>query len=127
MLNFFVKAMPAAAGIAGILLAYILYMFAPSLPAKIARAFSFIYKFLLNKWYVDELYDLLFVRTSKYIGKIFWKIGDVKIIDGGGPNGSAWLSDKLAGAVSKAQSGLVYSYAFVMLLGVLAIMSWYVL
>jgi NADH-quinone oxidoreductase subunit L len=118
--------MPSIVGIAGIALAYALYMFLPSLPAKIAVAFSPIYKFLLNKWYFDELYEVLFVRSAKTIGRFLWKTGDVKIVDGGGPNGAAWLSKKFAGGVSALQSGLVYNYALVMLLGLFAIISWFV-
>lgn len=121
-----IKLMPSIVGLAGIALAYILYLFMPSAPAKIASAFKPIYIFLLNKWYFDELYDFLFVRPAKAMGNLLWKIGDVIIIDGGGPNGAAWLSQKFSVGVSRIQSGLVYSYAFVMLLGLLGIISWYV-
>jgi NADH-quinone oxidoreductase subunit L len=120
------KLLPSIVGFAGIGLAYLLYMFNPSIPGKLASTFFIIYKFLLNKWYFDELYDFLFVRPAKAIGSFLWKVGDVKIVDGGGPNGAAWLSQKLAVRVSKAQSGLLYNYALVMLLGLFCIVSWFV-
>lgn len=122
-----IKYMPSIVGFAGILLAYILYVKAVKLPALIAKIFPSFYRFSLNKWYIDELYDDLFVKPVKSLGNLLWKFGDIMIIDGLGPNGSAWVSQKFAGIVSRMQSGLVYSYAFVMLLGLLAILSWYVI
>ena len=82
-----------------------------------------LYNFLLNKWYFDELYDFLFVRTSKKVGLFFWKIGDLKIIDGLGPDGISMLIKKLSMKAIKFQSGYVYHYAFVMLLGFSAILT----
>jgi NADH-quinone oxidoreductase subunit L len=120
------KLMPSIVGAAGIALAYILYLYMPSIPGKIASAFSPIYKFLLNKWYFDELYEFLFVKPSKALGQLLWKTGDVKLVDGLGPNGAAWLSQKLASGVSRLQTGLVYNYALVMLLGLFFIVSWFV-
>lgn len=121
-----IKLMPTIVGFVGIALAYVLYLLFPSVPGMIASAFKPVYKFLLNKWYFDEIYDFLFVRSSKALGNILWKTGDVKIIDGGGPGGAAFISRKLAAGVSRVQSGLVYSYAFVMLIGLLGLVSWYV-
>tara|TARA_A100000164_G_C21390745_1_gene533039 strand:- start:50 stop:562 length:513 start_codon:yes stop_codon:yes gene_type:complete len=82
-----------------------------------------LYNFLLNKWYFDELYDFLFVRTSKKVGLFFWKIGDLKIIDGLGPDGISMLIKKLSMKAIKFQSGYVYHYAFIMLLGFSAILT----
>ena len=73
--------MPFAAMAAGLALAYLFYIAKPELPAATARAFAPIYKFLLNKWYIDELYDLLFVRPANAIGRFFWKAGDGGVID----------------------------------------------
>ncbi|HHL43555.1 MAG TPA: hypothetical protein ENJ42_08060 [Hellea balneolensis] len=82
------------------------------------------YKFLLNKWYIDELYDATVVRAVRILGDIFWKIGDMKIIDGFGPNGVAAAA--LAGGrkISKFQSGFVFQYAFVMLVGVVGLIAY---
>ncbi len=121
-----VKLLPLVVGVAGITLAYIAYMFVPRLPVVISNLFRPVYLFLLNKWYFDELYNLLFVRSSKAIGKIFWKIGDTLIVDGGGPNGFAKISQYVGGAVNRLQSGYVYSYAFVMLLGVIGFIGWFI-
>ncbi len=122
-----VKWLPLGAGLGGILLAYISYAGRPVLPTFFASAFKPVYIFLQNKWYIDELYNFLFVRPSKRIGQFLWRVGDVMIIDGLGPNGAAWVSRKFAAGVSRLQTGYVYHYAFVMLIGVVGIISWYIL
>ncbi len=76
-----------------------------------------LYKFLLNKWYFDELYELIFVKTSKKIGLFLWKIFDVKIIDRFGPDGISSLINKISLKSKRFQSGYIYHYAFIMLLG----------
>ncbi len=120
-----VAVLPAAVGIVGIILAWVFYIKCPKLPEKIANAFKWIYKFFLNKWYFDELYNRLVVKPLFCFGSLFWKIGDVKIIDGLGPNGVAKLSKKTADLTSKLQSGYVYHYAFVMLIGIVCFVSFY--
>jgi NADH-quinone oxidoreductase subunit L len=110
---------------AGIVLAYIMYIAVPSLPARLANATRPIYLFLLNKWYFDELYDFLFVRPAKRLGRGLWKIGDGAIIDGLGPDGIASLTRSLARRAGQLQSGYVYHYAFAMLIGVVLLISWY--
>jgi NADH-quinone oxidoreductase subunit L len=104
-------------------LAYVYYIAAPGLPAATARAFKPIYLFFLNKWYFDELYDLIFVRPAMWIGRALWKGGDGAIIDGT-INGTA--SGVMAGTnrIVKLQTGFVYHYAFSMLIGVAAILSY---
>ncbi len=82
-----------------------------------------LYNFLVNKWYFDELYDFLFVKTSKKIGIFLWKVGDVKIIDGFGPDGISSLIKKLSIKATKFQSGFIYQYAFIMLLGFSALLT----
>ncbi|WP_371397967.1 NADH-quinone oxidoreductase subunit L [Fretibacter rubidus] len=82
-----------------------------------------LYRFLLNKWYIDELYDATIVRATRWLGDVFWKIGDQKIIDGLGPNGVAAFAAGAAKRVSKLQTGYVYHAAFVMLLGVALIIA----
>jgi NADH-quinone oxidoreductase subunit L len=113
---------PFAAMLSGLALAYLYYMAKPDLPAKTARAFWPIYQFLLNKWYFDELYDLIFVRPANAIGRFFWKAGDGGVIDrtiDGTANGVGWLTGKAI----KLQTGYVYHYAFWMLIGLAALLT----
>ena len=122
-----VKLLPIVVTVAGIGLAYVMYMFAPGLPARLASSFRSIYLFLLNKWYFDELYDFIFVRPAMKLGRVFWKGGDGAIIDGFGPDGASLLTKIAAVRAGKMQSGYVYHYAFAMMIGVVAIISWYML
>lgn len=122
-----VKLLPIFMGAAGIGGAYIFYMMKPGLPEACAKALPGVYKFLLNKWYFDELYDAIFVRPALRIGRIFWKQGDGAIIDGFGPDGVSNATRMFAGVTGKLQSGYVYHYAFAMLIGVVAIVSWYLM
>jgi NADH-quinone oxidoreductase subunit L len=118
-----VAKLPLAAGIFGIFMAYIMYMFAPNLPSKIHSYTKSIHKFLQNKWYFDEMYDCMFVRPSKKLGRFLWKSTDSVIIDGM-PNGAATLSHTFARVTSFLQTGFIYHYAFVMLLGLLCMLTW---
>ena len=122
-----VKLLPIVVTVAGIGLAYVMYMFAPGLPARLASSFRSIYLFLLNKWYFDELYDFIFVRPAMKLGRVFWKGGDGAIIDSFGPDGASLLTKIAAVRAGKMQSGYVYHYAFAMMIGVVAIISWYML
>ena len=101
------------------------YLLAPGTAQRIAAANPMLYKFLLNKWYFDELYDLIFVRPSMWIGRLFWKSGDGRIIDGMGPDGISARVLDVTNRVVKLQTGYVYHYAFAMLIGVAAIITWY--
>ena len=118
-----VKWLPVAMGASGIALAYALYMGAPGLPARIAARFQGVYRFLLNKWYFDELYDAMFVRPSMAIGHALWKGGDGAVIDGFGPDGIAAAAKATAGKVVKLQTGLVYHYAFAMMIGIVVLVT----
>ena len=120
------KHLPTLVGVVGFVIAIICYVIAPNLPALLSKMFNPIYKFLLNKWYFDELYDLIFVRPTKALGLFFWKIGDVAIIDKFGPNGFALLSDKIAKLFSRAQTGLVYHYTFAMLIGITLLITTFI-
>lgn len=120
-----VKYLPLAAGVAGIVLAYLLYMLAPRLPYIISRISGPVYGFLRHKWLFDIIYYGLFVRGAHMLGRLFWNIGDVKLIDGCGPNGMARVSAGLARAAARLQSGYVYHYAFAIMLGLVALVSWY--
>ncbi|MCA3421593.1 MAG: NADH-quinone oxidoreductase subunit L [Roseomonas sp.] len=113
---------PTIVGLGGIALAYVMYMFVPHLPAALANALPGVHRFLLNKWYFDELYDAIFVRPARALSRGFWKIGDVRIIDGV-PNG---LAASVAGAARQAvslQTGRVASYAFTMIVGLVVLVS----
>ena len=114
---------PSFAGLLGISLAYILYMFKPELPEFIKNNNKSLYSFLANKWYFDELYENMLVNPSKSIGKFLWRKIDMIIIDGI-PNGAAALSYHFARVVSFLQSGFISHYAFTMLLGLLCVLTW---
>ncbi|MBI0432480.1 NADH-quinone oxidoreductase subunit L [Roseomonas sp. KE0001] len=113
---------PTVVGLAGIALAYAFYMFMPQMPGRIAAAVPGLYRFLLNKWYFDELYDRIFVRPARRLAVMLWKVGDVKIIDGM-PNGAAALTAQASGRVVRLQSGRVASYAFAMIIGLVLFVS----
>ncbi|MEJ0063673.1 MAG: NADH-quinone oxidoreductase subunit L [Alphaproteobacteria bacterium] len=120
-----VTLLPLLAALSGIGLAYVAYLAAPGLPAKFARAMGGLYRLVFNKYYIDELYDFLFVRTARRYGEALWRWGDDKVIDGFGPNGIAALAQRLAARASAMQTGYVYHYAFAMVIGVAAFMSWF--
>ena len=93
---------------------------------RLAKANPALYQFLLNKWYFDELYEVLFVRPAKAIGRFLWKEGDGRVIDGFGPDGvSARVIDAARGVV-RLQSGYLYHYAFAMLIGVAAFITYFI-
>ncbi len=116
--------MPLIAGVTGISLAYFFYLYRSKLPAVLAKKFKFLYEFLLNKWYVDELYQWAFVNPSQKIGAIFWQKGDGTIIDGYGPNGIADKAMKAANRMSRVQSGYVYHYALSFMVGFAVLIAW---
>jgi NADH-quinone oxidoreductase subunit L len=117
--------LPTLMMLGGLLVAYIFYISSPSLPADLARQQPLLYQFLLNKWYFDEMYDVIFVRPAKWIGRFLWKVGDGKIIDGLGPDGvSARVLDVTRNAI-KLQTGYLYHYAFAMLIGVAGFITWF--
>ena len=119
-----VKLASTVAMLIGLFTAYMMYIRSNDAPARVAAMFAPLYKFFLNKWYFDELYNLIFVRGSFLLGRIFWKGGDVGVIDRFGPNGSAALVALGSRMAVRLQSGYVYSYALVMLLGLVALVSW---
>jgi len=120
-----VKFLPLVVGIAGIALAYLMYMFAPELPGALANGFPRLYRFLLNKWYFDELYDKVFVKPSFTLGYGFWKSGDGQLIDGVGPDGVAAAVRNVARRAAALQSGYLYHYAFAMLVGISGLITWF--
>jgi len=116
--------LPLIAGVIGIYLAYLFYFYRTNLPDLLAKKFKHLHQFLLNKWYVDELYQLCFVTPSQKIGAFFWQKGDGDIIDGYGPNGIADKVMKASNRVSRAQSGYVYHYALSFVIGFALLIAW---
>jgi NADH-quinone oxidoreductase subunit L len=119
--------LPLIAGLTGIVLAWFCYIVRPGIPSAAAVHFRALYLFLLNKWYFDELYDRLFVRSAFSLGDGLWKTGDGTIIDGLGPDGIASATRELAREASRLQTGYVYHYAFAMLIGVVGLITWYLI
>jgi NADH-quinone oxidoreductase subunit L len=112
--------------IIGFVLAYWFYVVDRAVPVRLAEANPVLYRFLLNKWYFDEIYDAIFVRPAKAIGRFLWKEGDGRVIDGLGPDGvSARVLDAARGVV-RLQTGYLYHYAFAMLIGVAAFVTWFI-
>ena len=122
----FAKQLPTLLMVFGFLVAVLFYVLAPSIPQRMAQIAGPLYELLLNKWYFDELYDMIFVRPAFWLGSLFWKGGDGAIIDRHGPDGvAAWVVD-MTGRAIKLQSGYIYHYAFAMLIGLATIITWYV-
>ncbi|MDQ0454012.1 NADH-quinone oxidoreductase subunit L [Rhizobium paknamense] len=122
-----VQVSPFAAMLIGFVTAWFMYIKSPETPKKLAESQWVLYQFLLNKWYFDELYDFLFVRSAKALGRFLWKKGDVATIDAYGPNGVAAGVAGLTQRVVRLQSGYLYHYAFAMLLGIAALVTWMML
>ena len=124
-LPMWVELAPLTVTIIGFLVAFYYYILHPSLPKKLADRRGMLYLFLYNKWYFDELYDFLFVRPAMRLGRFLWKRGDGTVIDGLGPDGiAARVLDAARGAV-RLQTGYIYHYALAMLLGVVALVTWF--
>lgn len=116
---------PLAMMAIGWVVAAYFYIRRPDIPVTLARQHDFLYRFLLNKWYFDELYDLIFVRPAKWIGRALWKGGDGWLIDGFGPDGvSARVLDVTRNVV-RLQTGYLYHYAFAMLIGAAAFITYF--
>ncbi len=122
-----VKLLPLAMALSGIALAYVMYVLRPEWPAQLATRFRGLYLFLLNKWYFDELYWNVLAEPAMRLGRVLWKGGDGAIIDGLGPDGLAATTQALSRRTSLLQTGYVYHYAFAMLIGVVLLVSWYLL
>lgn len=120
-----VKLLPILAGALGIGFAFVVYMFREGMADKIARAFKPLHTLFYNKWYFDELYNFLFVKPCFVIGKLFWK-GDKNVIDGLGPDGVSKLSRGIAGRLGVFQTGYMFHYAFVMMIGLIGLVSWFI-
>jgi NADH-quinone oxidoreductase subunit L len=121
--------MPLAAAVIGMVAAAYVYIWREGVGAKWAANKGPLWTFFYNKWFFDELYQVVFVNGAKKLGDLFWKGGDQKVIDGMGPNGVSWLMAQFGKGLGRIQTGYIYTYAFVMLLGLaglltLALMAW---
>lgn len=121
-----VKLIPLFVGVAGIILAYIIYIFVKPISLILASGLKPLYNLSYNKYYIDEIYEIIFVKPTKELGNFLWKFADAVVIDGLGPNGAAFIARKSSQIVARLQSGLVYHYAFVMIIGLVGLISWYV-
>src|SRR5215472_3545386 len=117
--------LPTVMMVVGFVIAWHFYIRRPDIPVELARQHEWLYRFLLNKWYFDELYDFIFVRPTKWLGRLLWKGGDGWLIDGFGPDGvSARVLDVTRNVV-RLQTGYLYHYAFAMLIGAAAFITWF--
>ncbi|MEZ0213597.1 MAG: NADH-quinone oxidoreductase subunit L [Xanthobacteraceae bacterium] len=119
------KYAPTVMMVIGFAFAYWMYIVNPAVPKALARRNDLLYRFLLNKWYIDELYEIVFVRSAKWLGTFLWKEGDGRVIDGFGPDGVSARVLDVTGRVVRLQTGYLYHYAFVMLVGVAALITWF--
>jgi NADH-quinone oxidoreductase subunit L len=121
----FMTLLPTIMMAIGLLVAIYFYLLSPETPVNLARQFDLLYRFLLNKWYFDEIYDFLIVRSVLWLGRLLWKGGDGLVIDGFGPDGiSARVLDVTRNVV-RLQTGYLYHYAFAMLIGLAAFITWF--
>ena len=126
-ISFWIAFLPTICMAVGFVTAYMFYIARPSLAKETAQRNRGLYQFLLNKWYFDELYDFLFVRPAQWLGRFLWKTGDGRVIDGLGPDGVSARVIDVTGRVVRLQSGYLYHYAFAMLIGVAALVTWMML
>ena len=121
-----VALLPTVMMVIGFAISWLFYIRRPYLPVELASHHQMLYRFLLNKWYFDELYEFIFVRPAKWLGTTLWKKGDGFVIDGFGPDGvSARVLDVTRNVV-RLQTGYLYHYAFAMLIGVAALITWFI-
>jgi NADH-quinone oxidoreductase subunit L len=121
----FIGLLPTIMMAVGLLVAWQFYIRRPDLPDNLAKQHDVLYRFLLNKWYFDEIYDFLFVRPAFWLGRLLWRGGDGWLIDGFGPDGVSARVIDVTNRVIRLQSGYLYHYAFAMLIGVAALITWF--
>jgi len=115
---------PTVMMVLGVAIAWWFYISSPEVPRELAARNDWLYRFLLNKWYFDELYDTIFVRPAKWLGRFLWRKGDGWLIDGFGPDGVSARVLDVTSRVVRLQSGYLYHYAFAMLIGVAALITY---
>lgn len=116
---------PFVAMVLGFALSWMFYIKDPTIPVRLAEQHGPFYRFLLNKWYFDEIYDFLLVRSAMWLGRFLWKKGDGWLIDGFGPDGVSARVLNVTNRVVRLQTGFVYHYAFAMLIGVAALVTYF--
>ena len=121
-----VKYLPLVMGSIGILLGYLFYLLRPTWPAKFVKMFKPFHALAYNKYYFDQLYNAVFIQNALRLGRLFWIRGDQKTVDRFGPDGVAGLSQRIGAMFSRFQSGYIFQYAFVMMIAVIAIISWFI-
>lgn len=119
-----VKWAPFGVMATGLAIAFYAYIVNPGFPAAFTAQIGPLYRFLLNKWYFDELYDAVFIKPAMVLGRVLWQVGDIGIIDKFGPNGAAWVVARSSRIAVRMQSGYLTSYALVMLVGLVGAVSW---
>jgi NADH-quinone oxidoreductase subunit L len=119
-----VRVAPFAAMLIGLATAYLFYILNPSLPGRLAKSQRPLYEFLLNKWYFDEIYDAVFVRPARALGRFLWKGGDGSVIDGGINGLAMGIIPFFTRTLGRAQSGYIFHYAFAMVLGIVVLVTW---
>jgi NADH-quinone oxidoreductase subunit L len=122
---YLIGVLPTLMMLIGFAVAWQFYIRKPQLPVELAREHESLYKFLLNKWYFDELYDFIFVKPAFRLGRLLWKGGDGWLIDGFGPDGVSARVLEVTRGVVRLQTGYLYHYAFAMLIGVAALITWF--
>ena len=122
--HWLVKVSPFIAMAVGFILAWLFYMTKLDLPRRVAESNPVLYRFLLNKWYFDEIYDVIFVRPAQWLGRTFWKLGDGKIIDGGINGLAVGIIPFLTKWAGRMQSGYIFTYAFGMVIGIAFLVTW---
>jgi NADH-quinone oxidoreductase subunit L len=123
--NVWIASLPTVAMAIGFGIAWVFYIRRPDIPVELARQQPVLYQFLLNKWYFDEIYDFLIVRPTLWLGRLLWKGGDGWLIDGFGPDGVSARVIDVTRNVVRLQTGYMYHYAFAMLIGVAAFITWF--
>jgi NADH-quinone oxidoreductase subunit L len=108
----------------GFFAAWWMYIRDPAMPGRVAAANPALYQFLLNKWYFDELYDFLFVRPAKWVGTVLWRQFDDRLVDQAIVEGLGHRVRDVTARVVRLQSGYLYHYAFAMLIGIAALLTW---
>jgi NADH-quinone oxidoreductase subunit L len=110
---------------AGVALSGYFYLLRPDIPAALQKRFSFLHSMLINKYWFDEFYSAVFAKGARLLGGTLWRRGDQSVIDGFFVNGAAHLVERFSRLVRAFQSGYIYHYAFAMLIGVFALVTWF--
>jgi NADH-quinone oxidoreductase subunit L len=119
-----VAKLPLLMALSGLLLSWLIYMRNPKIAKTVAKKFPLIYKFLLNKWFIDELYKAIFIKPCLWLGAILWHKGDENTINRFGPDGIGKLASKSANSLSQFQNGLVNHYAITMIFAMVLLLFW---